>query len=267
MRRWHTFIKGSEQELAWLNQQAARGWLLTGVHGSCYQFKATDQKYRIFSEYVTLAVAAEVPAASAPFEQLATVELANPAIKVIYTGSTQPALQQVQVRRHGDLMMELNIATAMRGHFLNMMNVVLFSGLLLIVAATFVSQDNLPEWFTDTYLTLWLMLGAYFLLKAIKIHHVADDLRVKTQYYDDAWLPTQHVFFEHLPADLNLDDPQLKSMGRWQLVGHDQKGTYWYDLQTLSSLDEIKQTLQAVVGPDVKVNVLSFLGLGPIGYL
>ena len=38
MRRYRTMIKGSSKELTWLNKLAAKGWLLTQVHGNWYDF-------------------------------------------------------------------------------------------------------------------------------------------------------------------------------------------------------------------------------------
>lgn len=39
MWRHRFLIKGSEQELAWLNAQANRRYLLTAIRGNWYQFK------------------------------------------------------------------------------------------------------------------------------------------------------------------------------------------------------------------------------------
>lgn len=52
MWRHRFLIKGSEQELAWLNAQAQRRYLLMAIHGNWYQFKKVPTIYRVFSEYV-----------------------------------------------------------------------------------------------------------------------------------------------------------------------------------------------------------------------
>lgn len=75
-----------------------------------------------------------------------------------------------------------------------------------------------------------------------------------------------HVFVSALTADLDTEKPALKSLGRWALVGHSKKGQYWYDLQTLANATEIKQTLRPFVATDTNVNVLSWLGLAPLGW-
>ncbi|KZU70264.1 hypothetical protein QMG96_00645 [Lactiplantibacillus plantarum] len=79
-------------------------------------------------------------------------------------------------------------------------------------------------------------------------------------------MPTMHVFVSALTADLDTEEPALKSLGRWTLVGHSKKGQYWYDLQTLANAAEIKQTLRPFIATDTNVNVLSWLGLAPLGW-
>jgi len=74
-----------------------------------------------------------------------------------------------------------------------------------------------------------------------------------------------HVYIEPLKDGINTDT--LKSLGRWHLVGHSRKGGYWYDLQTLATESEIKQVLRPIVPTETKVNVISWLGLAPIGWI
>jgi hypothetical protein len=53
MWRYQMAVKGSEQELRWLNQQAQRGQLLRRIRGNWYQFQKTATRYQVFSEYVS----------------------------------------------------------------------------------------------------------------------------------------------------------------------------------------------------------------------
>ncbi|KLD56933.1 hypothetical protein WP50_37420 [Lactiplantibacillus plantarum] len=105
-----------------------------------------------------------------------------------------------------------------------------------------------------------------YLMTAHRLQNQISQLRRDTEQYDGAWMPTMHVFVSALTADLDTEEPALKSLGRWTLVGHSKKGQYWYDLQTLANAAEIKQTLRPFVATDTNVNVLSWLGLAPLGW-
>lgn len=262
MRRYRMMIKGSKEELQWLNKQAQRGWLLSGVRGNWYEFQATTKRYRLFSEYVTPDVATEMAGRDPIFELLARAQLKDPAIQVIYTGSTQPEVQKARVNST-DAQMQLKLALALRGHLLNVMNIVLFSGLGLAIILIF--TNLFPVSMTTPYLVVWLGCAYIPARAAARIHRQSNALRVQTQQYDGAWKPTMHVFLKNMSAELDLE--KVAELGDWTLVGHDKKGFYWYDLHTLASTTEIKQTLQPVVGPDVDVTVMSWLGLAPIGFI
>lgn len=71
MWRYQMAVKGSEQELRWLNQQAQRGQLLRHIRGNWYQFQKTTMQYQVFSEYVSGAVATEIDDQHTPFKLLA----------------------------------------------------------------------------------------------------------------------------------------------------------------------------------------------------
>lgn len=86
---------------------------------------------------------------------------------------------------------------------------------------------------------LWLLAVGRPAWLAHRVQRIIIDLRVRAQDYTDAWMPTEHVFLQNMKTELNIN--KLESLGRWRLVGQDHKGIYWYDLQTLASLAEIRQ--------------------------
>ncbi|MCG0791093.1 hypothetical protein IMAU10566_01417 [Lactiplantibacillus plantarum] len=122
MWRYQMAVKGSEQELRWLNQQAQRGQLLRRIRGNWYQFQKTTTRYQVFSEYVSGNVATEIDDQHTPFKLLARLQLTKPAVQVIYTGTAQTELQGARVDRQ-DAPLQLKIALAQRGHLLNVMNI------------------------------------------------------------------------------------------------------------------------------------------------
>ncbi|MCG0771000.1 hypothetical protein [Lactiplantibacillus plantarum] len=93
MWRYQMAVKGSEQELRWLNQQAQRGQVLRRIRGNWYQFQKTATRYQVFSEYVSGNVATEIDDQHTPFELLTRLQLTKPAVQVIYTGTAQTELQ------------------------------------------------------------------------------------------------------------------------------------------------------------------------------
>ena len=262
MRRYKLTIKGSESELKWLNHLAKKGWLLKSVRGNWYQFTKTSKTYRLFSEYVTDDVATDLKQPQGPFQVLTTVHLTNPEIWVCYSGTTEPQLQATRVDA-GDAELQLKIALAMRAHLLNRMNILFALGLLLVIGLIYfnVFTDDGMEWIVF----FWLVISFTPAFMAGKVHRQSNALRVRTGDYRGAWRPTQHVFLNHMSHDLDLD--KVKDIGEWTLVGHDQKGMYWYDVRSLASLAEIKKTLQPIVGDSVDISVMSYLGLAPIGYI
>jgi len=269
MKRYRVFVKGSDQELTWLNQQAEKGQLLTDIKGYWYQFDSSSVKYRLFSEYVTPDVVAELTQEQADLKVITTVQITQPEIQVIYTGIDQQLVPQTRVQTRGDYQMQLKVAETVRSHLLTRMNLTGVIGLVMLVILAFVTYQGGNETRFDNFASwcvlLWIIAVSRPAWVAHRIHRLIVGLRVRTQDYTDAWMPTQHVFFQDMPTELDLD--KLKSLGRWRLVGQNHKGMYWYDLQTLASLAEIKQTVQAEVGPNVTVSVMSYLGLAPIGYI
>ncbi|RRK10888.1 hypothetical protein D1831_04845 [Lactiplantibacillus garii] len=264
----HRFmIKGSKQELAWLNRMAQRHYLLVDIWNSWYHFKRVTTTYHLFSEYVPTDLVPEMAKANQMFKVLATYEVSNPDIQVVYTGTDQTVSTQVTP---GDPQMRLKVGLRMRDQALNTVNVTIYSvvGFWAVLLFLVISQggSNL-----DTGMTLWFLTIMIAGVAVFRLYHSAKKLqdqivilRRDTNDYDGAWMPTMHVFVSPLTAD--LDTSALKSLGRWSLVNRTNKGAYWYDLQTLASEAEIKTSLKPYVEPDSKVSVVSWLGLAPLGW-
>lgn len=268
MWRHRFLIKGSEQELAWLNAQAQRRYLLMAIHGNWYQFKKVPTIYRVFSEYVPQAIAADMSNSNSAFQVLAQVQVQQPDVQIVYTGSDQPALQQTTMAPT-DPKIRLQVALQLRDQAMNTINLSLYAGvvvwgLFLILILHRGDTDLIGVWMLMLLVGLLAVLGLY--RTAHRLQNQISQLRRDTEQYDGAWMPTMHVFVSALTADLDTEEPALKSLGRWTLVGHSKKGQYWYDLQTLANAIEIKQTLRPFVATDTNVNVLSWLGLAPLGW-
>ncbi|WP_164906299.1 hypothetical protein [Lactiplantibacillus plantarum] len=268
MWRHRFLIKGSEQELAWLNAQAQRRYLLMAIHGNWYQFKKVPTIYRVFSEYVPQAIAADMSNSNSAFQVLAQVQVQQPDVQIVYTGSDQPALQQTTMAPT-DPEVRLQVALQLRDQAMNTINLSLYAGvvvwgLFLILILHQGDTDLIGVWMLLLLVGLLAVLGLY--RTAHRLQNQISQLRRDTEQYDGAWMPTMHVFVSALTADLDTEEPALKSLGRWTLVGHSKKGQYWYDLQTLANAAEIKQTLRPFVATDTNVNVLSWLGLAPLGW-
>lgn len=92
MWRYQMAVKGSEQELRWLNQQAQRGQLLRRIR-ELVSISKTATRYQVFSEYVSGNVATEIDDQHTPFELLTRLQLTKPAVQVIYMGTAQTELQ------------------------------------------------------------------------------------------------------------------------------------------------------------------------------
>lgn len=263
MWRFRFLIKGSEQELKWLNKLAKRGWCLAGIHGNWYRFKHVRTTFRIFSEYVPSELVTEITKANRIFQVLATVQVKKPDIQVVYTGSDRPEVIQAQVSP-GDLKMRLDVALGMRDKTLNTMNVFIFLGVGFLGVLPFLLQNDNQLVLFQLYILFALCVLLCFWLSAKNLQKQIVILRRETRDYDGAWMPTMHVYIEPLPAE--LDTEALKSVGRWRLVGHTRKNGYSYELQTLASESEIKQVLRPVVPSEATVYVVSWLGLAPIGW-
>ncbi|MFC6200297.1 hypothetical protein ACFP1L_00135 [Lactiplantibacillus nangangensis] len=263
MRRYRTLIKGSASELIWLNRLAQKGWVITKVHGNWYDFKRTNAHYRIFSEYVPNEIATDMATAHDQiFQVLASVPLAVAPVQVVYSGSTRDEVAQTRVEQH-NAPLELKIALAMRSHQLNVMNTFFFVGLAFIIIALLITHGAIPNEIQSWIGTIWLTITAVLALRSSHSHRIARQLRQETQNYDGAWRPTMHVFLKPFLSDLDTD--KLASLGHWHLVGHG-KNVYWYDLETLASDEEVRQSVKKIVPADVTVTVMTSLGLAPIGY-
>lgn len=263
MWRFRFLIKGSEQELKWLNKLAKRGWCLAGIHGNWYRFKHVRTTFRIFSEYVPSELVTEITKATQIFQVLATVQVKKPDIQVVYTGSDQPEVIQTQVSP-GDPKMRLDVALGMRDKAMNTINLLIFLGVVFFGALIFMMQNGNQLLMIQLYMLVGIYVLFRFWRSAKNLQQQIVVLRRETRDYDGAWMPTMHVYIEPLTAE--LDTEALKSLGRWRLVGHSRKGGYLYDLQTLASESEIKQVLRPVVLNEATVNVVSWLGLAPIGW-
>ncbi|MFC6200296.1 hypothetical protein ACFP1L_00130 [Lactiplantibacillus nangangensis] len=263
MWRYRFLIKGSVQELNWLNRLAKHGWLLSKIRGNWYHFKHVKTHFRIFSEYVPTDLVAEVTATTQIFKVLATVRVKQPDVQVIYTGSDQSTVLQAQVSP-GDPQMRLNVALGMRDKAMNTMNLALFLGVIFLGVLVFTINSSRQVDLIGVYAIIGLFVGARFAWTAKNLQKQIVTLRRETEQYDGAWMPTMHVYISPLKAE--IDTEALKSLGRWHLVGHSRKGVYWYDLETLASESEIKQVLQPIVPAGTTVNVLSWLGLAPLGW-
>ena len=262
MWRYHVTVKGSDDELKWLNQQAQRGQRLCRITGNWYQFQATKTPVQLFSEYVTSEVATDIEASQPPFELVTKLHLKQPDVQVIYTATTQASLDVTRVDRQ-NAPLQLKVALAQRGHLMNVMNLRVVLGLLLAMILIYfrLMNDTWGGW----YGLIWILFSFYPAWQASRIHKQANALRVVTQQYDDAWRPTMHVFLKNMAAPLEIE--KVASIGQWQYVGQDHRGMYWYDVRTLASASEIKQTLQPALSRSVTVSIVSWLGLAPIGYL
>jgi len=181
----------------------------------------------------------------------------------VYTGSTQPEVVAAQVSP-GDPQMRLKVALGMRDKAMNTMNLIIYLGVGFLAVLVFTMNNPIQMDLIGAYALIGLLVAFRFVLSAKNLQKQIAILRRDTQSYDGAWMPTMHVFIDPLTTD--LDTEALKSLGRWQLVGHSRKGAYWYDLQTLASESEIKQVLHPVVPTDATVNVMSWLGMAPIGW-
>lgn len=268
MMRYRFLIKGSAQELAWLNREASRGWLLSAIKGNWYHFKKVDQTYRLFSEYVPTEVATAMTADQQLFQVLATVQVQKPDIQVVYTGTDEPALMETPITP-GDPQMRLQVALNLRDKALNTINVMIFVGVVgLGVAAYAMVNDDSGNSALAFFLYLLFMIWA--VLRFVKVGKNLQTqivkLRRDTLDYDGAWMPTMHIFLTSMLTDLDTETPTLASLGRWHLVGHSDKGEYWYDLQTLASEAEIAQSIKPCIPKTVQINVVSWLGLAPLGW-
>lgn len=261
MRRYRILVKGSPQELTWLNRLAQKGWLFTAVHGGWYEFKAVTATYRIFTEYVPVDVATETTPQSV-FQLLTTVTLNQPAVQVVYSASQHDPLKQADLTLLNDEDTQLKATLGLRSKLLSLADGWTIGSVILITILLAIFRGNGPAWLFKAIVGVWFVVCAWLVIQILRVHRPAKRLRARLQDYDGAWRPTMHVFLTNMSAPLDLD--QVGSLGNWRLVGQSKKGAYWYDVQTNASQAEIKQVVQPVVGADVKVDVMSFLGLWPL---
>ncbi|MCE6030384.1 hypothetical protein LL944_07220 [Lactiplantibacillus pentosus] len=183
MWRYHVTVKGSDDELKWLNQQAQRGQRLCRITGNWYQFQATKTPVQLFSEYVTSEVATDIEASQPPFELVTKLQLKQPDVQVIYTATTQASLDVTRVDRQ-NAPLQLKVALAQRGHLMNVMNLRVVLGLLLAMILIYFKLMN-DAW-GGWYGLIWILFSFYPAWQASRIHKQANALRVVTQQYDDA---------------------------------------------------------------------------------
>lgn len=264
MWRYRFLIKGSEQELKWLNKLAQHGWCLAGLRGNWYHFKHVKTTFRIFSEYVPSELVAEMTKSNHLFQVLATVQVQKPDIQVVYTGSDRPEVVAAQVSP-GDPKMRLEVALGMRDKAMNTINLLVYLGVGFFGVLIFTMQTGNQLLISQIYMLIGVYVLFRFWWSAKNLQNQIVILRRDTREYDGAWLPTMHVYIE--PLRDGIDTDTLKSLGRWHLVGHSRKGGYWYDLQTLATESEIKQVLRPIVPTETTVSVISWLGLAPIGWI
>ena len=264
MWRYRFLIKGSVQELKWLNRLAQHGWLLSKIRGNWYHFKHVKTTFRLFSEYVPTELVAEITQANRLFQVLATVQVKKPDIQVVYTGSDRPEVLQAHVSP-GDPQMRLKVALGMRDQAMNTINLLIYLGVGFFGVLIFTMQNGNQLLIAQIYMLFGMYVLFRFWLSAKNLQKQIVILRRDTRDYDGAWLPTMHVYIDPLQTDLDTD--ALKSLGRWRLVGHSRKGAYWYDLQTLASESEIKQVVKPLIPAEAKVAVISWLGLAPLGWI
>jgi len=261
MRRYRFFVKGSVQELKWLNRQAKKGWLLTAVQGWRYTFKAVTKDYQLFTEYVPMAVPTDAQTGKV-FQLLTVVSLPSLAVKVLYSASVQASLTTTPLKLTTDEKVELKVALGTRSRLQSVANwwtvgvVVLITGLL----AAFKGEG--PGWLFGIIVGTWFVVCIGLYWQILHIHRSTRQLRARLQDYSGAWRPTMHVFVTNLSAPLDVD--RVASLGAWRLVGHSKSGAYWYDLQTTATQAEIKQTIQPLVSAQAHINVMSYLGLWPL---
>ncbi|WP_338209550.1 hypothetical protein [Lactiplantibacillus paraxiangfangensis] len=265
----HRFmIKGSKEELAWLNREAKRHYLLVGIWNSWYHFKRVTTTYQIFSEYVSTDFVPELAKANQQFKVLATYEVSNPDIQVVYTGTDQAVVTKVLP---GDPQMRLKVGLRMRDQAMNTVNVVLYSAVAFLGIVMFLVLNIDDANRGENAMTIWFFAAVIIGVVVFRLYRAAKQLqdqivilRRDTENYDGAWMPTMHVFIDPLTTD--LDTEALKSLGRWSLVNQTSKGAYWYDLQTLASASDIKASLKPYTTPTTHVSVVSWLGLAPLGW-
>lgn len=262
MQRYRNVIKGSAAELNWLNAMVKKGWLLADVHGSRYDFTPTTTNYRLFTEYVPVDVETTATT-NAVFTVLATATLKQPAIKVLYTGTTDPKLLAGIGTVTKDDPLQLKVALGLRNHLWNLVNVwtlgwvVAFTVMLMVLVGI-----QAPGWAFVVGPIIWLIGVVLGISQIVPIHRQVRQLRRQLQDYDDAWRPTWHIFLYKMPAAPDLTP--IEDLGAWRLVGQDHHGTYWYDLQTMGNEATIREALQPLLPPHTEIRILSNLGLWPL---
>lgn len=257
MHKTHFFLKGSAREQRWLNRQADRGYQLTAVTGWTYHFQRAAAPRGVVSEYLP---ATTLEAMAADFKPVATVPVKGTAIVVSY--ANMPKTHRIV---SDDTVARLAVYRQARNRALNWMNGWVAAIWLLMCLALFTSTKvaATPGWAA----LLWSVLigGALLIVvgmvicvtAAVRCHRTIRHLVRITGDDEDVWKPTMHILFKHQPERPDID--QWQDMGRWQLAMHNQRGDYYFNLQTSLNAYEIKSILMKVINQR-DFTVMSWVG-------
>ncbi|WP_318766988.1 hypothetical protein [Lactiplantibacillus carotarum] len=223
MQKKRFFLKGSDAETAWLNQQAARGYQLTAINGATYQFDAVQRAPQLTAEYLPVAT---LTAMADVFHPQATFTFRNGQTAVAYS-PVGAATRTVKNDDH----YRLAIYRRARELALNWMNGWVVGIWLLMCLGIVVSTQV-----TATPLLTNLLLGSFgvgavliavgisFCVSAA-VHFHKDVCRLirLTGEDTDAWKPTFHVVFRNQATEPDTD--QWGELGKWQLALQNQRGS------------------------------------------
>lgn len=261
MQKTRFFLKGSVAENAWLNRQAQRGHQLTAVKGMTYHFKAVAHAENVLAEYLptkTLTAMTDV------FHPLTSFTFRNGKMAVAYS-LVQPAQRIVSDDNH----YRLAVYRRAREVALNWMNGWVV-GIWLLMCVEVVATTRL----TATPMLTNLLLGSFGVgaglivaaivicgVTAARFHGQVRRLIRVTGEDKEAWKPTMHVIFKHQKQVPDTD--VWADLGLWQLTMQNQKGEYYYNLQTYLSEGEIRNVIAKIIKRK-DFSVMSWLGLYPL---
>jgi len=258
MQKYRFFLRDSEAEVAWLNHQADRGNQLVAAHGLSYQFKQVVDAPHLTAEYLPKST---MEAMAPSFQPVASHIFHVDDLAVAYS----PVMSTQRIVNNDDIY-RLAAYRHARDVALNWINGWVLS-MWLFISAVIVLSSQLQATPVLTRLLLGslavsgglMILGASVgILAASRCHREVCRLIRLTGDDKSAWKPTFHIWFKH-QADIP-DTERWAELGKWQLTMHNQRGDYYFDLQTLLSEQEIKQTLAKMLSQQDFV-VMSWLGL------
>ncbi|WP_047999060.1 hypothetical protein [Lactiplantibacillus herbarum] len=261
MYRHRFFLRGSIAEVAWLNQQAARGQQLVAIRGLTYQFKSVSTAPQLTAEYLPKTT---LQTMAPDFQPVASHIFHVDDLAVAYSQITEN--QRVVTN---DEPYRLAVYRHARDVALNWLNGWVLSVWLFISAVIVLSSQLQATPLLTRLLLIVLAVSAgamvvgasVAVLAAVRCHREVCRLIRLTGDDRDAWKPTFHIWFKHQTS--TPDTERLEALGTWQLTMHNQRGDYYFDLKTLLSEQEIKQTLAKLVAQQDFV-VMSWLGLYPL---